>query len=188
MSRLVSYIQKVASGKMVLGFFIPAMAVYSLMLLNTIPQVEQYAPGMKLFDLSPSGYSHHDALELLATLGVQGRDIYLYRQIPLDLVYPGVFAVSCCLLLAWLFGKSLSPESGMFYLCFIPLAAGLFDYLENICIVQMLLAYPDVTGPTVATASTFTILKSVFTSAFFLLLIVGAVLFWKKKRRLIAHC
>ena len=70
----------------------------------------------------------------------------------------------------------------MFYLCFIPVIAGLFDYLENICIVLMLNSYPNVTELHVGFASLFTILKSAFTTAFFVLLIVGVVLFWKMKR------
>lgn len=159
------------------------MALYSLMLLYTIPQVEQHAPGMKLFDLSPSGYSLDYALELLGALGGKGRDTYLYLQLPVDFVYPGLFAVSCCLLLSWLFSKSLKANSRMFYLCFIPVVAGLFDYLENICIVRMLTSYPDVTTLHVAFASTLTILKSVFTTAFFMLLIVGTILFWNLKRK-----
>jgi hypothetical protein len=106
MHNLVVSIQQAATRKRVLSFFIPAMVVYALMLLNTIPQVEQYSAGMKLFDLSPSGYSYQYALELLSTLGNTGRATYLYRQLPLDFVYPGLFAVSFCLLQSWLFAMS----------------------------------------------------------------------------------
>jgi len=183
MGKLVAFIQRAATGKAVLGFFVPAMAVYSLMLLYTIPQVERYAPGMKLFDLSPSGYSLEYTLELLGALGVKGRDTYLYQQLPVDFVYPGLFAVACCLLLSWLFAKSLKASSRLFYLCFVPVAAGLFDYLENIYIVSMLTSYPNVTELHVAFASILTILKTTFTTAFFVLLIVGAILFWKLKRK-----
>ena len=74
---LVKCIQQAATGKRVLTFFLPAMMVYALMLLYTIPQVEQYSAGMKLFDISPSGYSYQYAIELLSTLGSIGRDTYL---------------------------------------------------------------------------------------------------------------
>lgn len=188
MGKIVAFLQRAATGKVVLGFFVPAMAVYSLMLLYTIPQVEQHAVGMKLFDLSPSGYSFEYARELLGALGVNGRETYLYRQLPADFVYPGLFAVSCCLLLSWLFAKSLKTSSRIFYLCFVPVIAGLFDYLENICIVLMLNSYPNVTESHVAFASFFTILKSAFTTAFFVLLIVGVVLFWKMKRNAKMQC
>ncbi len=173
--------QNIATGKAVLGFFIPAMVVYSIMLLYTIPQVGKYAQGMKLFDLSPTGYSFEYALELLSTLGVKGRDLYLYHQLPLDFIYPGLFAVSCCLLLSWLFAKTLNANSKMFYLCLVPVVAGLFDYLENIFIVHMLISYPNVTELHVFISSFMTLLKSGITTAFFLLLLVGVILILKRK-------
>jgi len=181
MKRLVEYIQKIATGKTVLKFFIPAMAVYGIMLLYTIPRVGQYAPKMKLFDLLPAGYSFEYANELLFVLGVEGRELYLYLQLPMDFIYPGLFAVSCCLLLSWLFTKSLNSSSKMFYLCFVPLAAGLFDYLENIGIILMLRSYPDITESLVSITSILTILKSAFTTAFFVLLLLGVILLMKCK-------
>jgi mannose/fructose/N-acetylgalactosamine-specific phosphotransferase system component IID len=181
MRKLIAFIQNVATGKVVLGFFIPAMVVYAIMLLYTIPQVEQYAPGMKLFDLSPTGYSFMYAIELLRALGAKGRDLYLYQQLPIDFIYPGLFAVSCCLLLSWLFAKSFNSNSKMFYLCFVPVVASVFDYLENICIANMLISYPNVTEPHVSITSYLTILKSGFTSAFFVILLLGVVFFLKQR-------
>ena len=58
--------------------------------------------GINLFDLSPTGYSFEYAIKLLDTLGSDGRELYLYRQLPLDFIYPGLFAVSFSLLLYWL--------------------------------------------------------------------------------------
>jgi len=181
MGKLIAFIQNVATGRAVLGVFIPAMVVYVIMLLYTIPQVQQYAPGIKLFDLSPTGYSYAYAIELLGALGIEGRNLYLYQQLPMDFIYPGLFAVSCCLLLSWLFVKSLNSNSKMFYLCFVPAAAGLFDYLENIGIVRMLLSYPNVAESLVSITSYLTILKSAFTTTFFALLLLGVILFIKRK-------
>ena len=178
----VKYIQQVATGKRVLSFLVPAMVIYALMLLYTIPQVEQYSAGMKLFDISPFGYSYQYAIGLLSALGSTGRATYLYRQLPLDFVYPGLFAVSFCLLLSWLFAMSLRADSKMFYLCLVPLFAGLFDYLENICIVLMLTSFPNVPKLLVASASAFTIVKSTFTTACFVFFTIGCLLFIRKIR------
>ncbi len=173
---LVKYIQQNATGQRTLRFLLPAMVVYALMLLYTIPQVEHYSAGMKLFDLSPSGYSYRYAIQLLSALGSVGRATYLFRQLPLDFVYPGLFAVSFCLLLSWLFAKILRGDSKMFYLGLVPLFAGLFDYLENICIVLMLTSFPNVPKLLVASASAFTIVKSSFTTACFVFLVTGCIL------------
>ncbi len=181
MRRVILYIQKVATGRNILIFLIPAMAVYAIMLLYSIPQVGHYAPKMKWFDLSPTGYSVEYANELLHVLGVKGRDLYLYLQLPMDFIYPGLFTVSCCLLLSWLFAKSYNSGSKMFYVSFVPVAAGLFDYLENIGIVGMLMSYPDVPKSLITITSFLTILKSACTTVFFVLLLLAVILYMKHK-------
>lgn len=145
MTKALFFVQRSSTGKAVLGFFIPAMIVYSIMMVYSIPQVMKYASGMNLFDLSPTGYSFEYANELLGSLGRTGRDLYLNTQLPLDFIYPGLFAISCCLLLSWLLLKTQETSSKMFYFCFIPVMAGVFDYLENICVLGFLhrtLTYP----------------------------------------------
>ena len=74
--------QRVSTGKVVLALIIPAVIVYFIMLLYTIPQVAAYAPGMNLLDLSPMGYSFEYAIELLDNLGSDGRELYLHEQLP----------------------------------------------------------------------------------------------------------
>ena len=173
--------QRVSTGKVVLALIIPAITVYFIMLLYTIPQVSAYAPGINLFDLSLTGYSFEYAIKLLDTLGSDGRELYLYRQLPLDFIYPGLLAGSCSLLLSWLFLKTQKTNSKLFYFCYIPVAAGLVDYLENIIIVSILTSYPNVSEVSISLASAMTIAKSVLTTAFFVLLIIGVILNLKKK-------
>jgi len=174
--KYLSYMQRISTGRVVLAFIIPAMIVYFIMLLYTIPQVAAYAPGKNLFDLSPTGYSFEYATELLDALGSDGRKLYLYRQLPLDFIYPGLFAISCCLLLSWLLLKSQKASSKLFCFCYVPVAAGLFDYLENIFIVYILTSYPDVSDVSVSLASYMTLFKSVLTTMFFALLIIAVIL------------
>jgi hypothetical protein len=69
MNKAITYLQKVASGKTVLIAFSLTMAVYLFMLFYSIPRVESFAPGIALFDLSPTGYSYQHAISLLGTLG-----------------------------------------------------------------------------------------------------------------------
>ena len=111
---LLSFLHRVSTGKVVLAFIIPAIIVYFIMLLYTIPQVSAYAPGINLFDLSPTGYSFEYAIKLLDTLGSEGRELYLYGQLPLDFIYPGLFAVSCSLLLSWLLLTTQKTNSKIF--------------------------------------------------------------------------
>ena len=157
------------------------MAVYLAMLLYSFPSVSAFAPGLPLFDLSPAWYSFIYANELLTALGAEGSDSYLFTQLPLDFIYPGLFSVTYSLLLVWLFGKIFKDDSKMYYFTLLPFIAGVFDYIENIFIIHMLNSFPDLQINIVKMASTFTILKSSFTLLFFIILIVGFSLLCKKK-------
>lgn len=178
MHRFIDTMVGVASGRNVLMFLIPSLAVYFLMLFHTIPGVVSFAPEMKIFDLSPSGYSYNYAVKLLSALGSDGRKEYLSRQLPLDFIYPALFSISSFLMLAWLFLKRNDKGSRIFYLCFIPIVAGMFDYLENIQIVLLILNYPDITKAQVVLSSAFTIAKSGLTSLFFFILLFAFIRLW----------
>jgi len=177
----IRFAQKYSTGKVISILFILTMAVYIAMLTYSIPAVSVFAPELPIFDLSPSGYSFNYANELLTILGAEGRDLYLYTQLPLDFIYPGLFSVTYSLLLIWLFGKTFNVNSKIYYFALIPFFAGIFDYVENIFIIKMINSFPDLEVTTVKIASIFTVLKSSFTLFFFILLIAGFALLFKKQ-------
>ena len=153
MHRFVNKMAKAASGRNVLIFLIPSLAIYLVMFLHTIPGVQSYAPETKIFDLLPGGYSYDYAIKLFSTLGDEGRKEYLNTQLPLDFIYPALFSISSFLLLAWLFVKRYDKGSRIFYFCFVPIFAGMFDYLENLQIVIMILSFPDISNIQVVLSS-----------------------------------
>ena len=125
------FIAKHASGRKIIITVILANIVYFIMVLVTIPKVSSYAEGMKILDMMPTGYSHAYVSALFEQLGQEGRAVYLYQQIPLDLIYPGLFIISNFLLLAYVFKKMEVQNAWIYYLCSIPVIGGIFDYLEN---------------------------------------------------------
>jgi len=181
MQEVIRLMQKFAKGKRIFILFVITMSVYITMLTFSIPAVSAYSPDLPLFDLSPTGYSFSYAYELLDTLGVEGRILYVSVQLPLDLIYPGLFAITYSLLLIWIFGKTFNVKSNVYYFAFVPVFAGVFDYIENIFIMKMIDEFPNLQETTVNFASTFTILKSSFTVFYFVLLIVAIVLIIKAK-------
>lgn len=58
------------------------------------------------------------------------------------------------------------------YLFVIPIIVGIADYLENIGIITMLKSYPNLTEISVKTTSLFSLIKSMSTTAFFIILII----------------
>jgi hypothetical protein len=175
------FIAKHTTGFKVLLLFIAANIVYVAMVFNTIPKVSSYAEGMKILDMMPMGYNFDYVKKLFDQLGEEGRAIYLNQQIPLDLIYPFLFALSNFLLLAYLFKKIAVKNKKNYNLCLIPVFGGIFDYLENFGTIKMLIDYPDISSFGVQANNIFTILKSGFTTAYFIILIIALlVLFYKK--------
>lgn len=183
MELVIRSIQKHSTGKVVSVLFLLTMVVYFSMLFYSIPAVSMFAPELPIFDLSPAGYSFAHADELLNTLGIEGRATYLSTQLPIDFIYPGLFSITYSLLLVWLFGKTFSIHSKIYYFALVPFLAGMFDYAENIFIIKMINSFPELQASTVKIASTLTILKSSFTTFFFILLVVGFALLVKQKLR-----
>ncbi len=166
-------IKRNIDGKKILLLFILTNVIYAIMLTITIPKVMSFSGEMKLLDMLPTGYNTEYVNSLFNTLGDKGRNAYLFNQIPVDMIYPILFGITYCLLLAFIFSKLRKLDSFLFYLCFIPLFSGLFDYFENIGIITMLTSYPDNSDLLTQTTNVFSVLKSVFTTVYFIILIIS---------------
>ena len=105
-------------------------------------------------------------------LGNDGREAYLTSQIPIDMIYPLLFAISYCLVMAYFLKKINKLKTPFIYLCFLPIIAGIADYIENIGIITILNSYPDFTETTINTTSIFSVIKSISTTIFFISLVV----------------
>ncbi len=177
MNKVIAFLQHASKGKVVITLFVLTNLIYGVILGYSIPLVLSFAPDSILFDMSPAGYSYAQAIELLQSLGVDGRNAYLAVQIPLDFVYPAMFIVSYAFLITWILKQYLPRDSKLFFLAFVPVLAGIFDYLENFSIISMLNSFPDASERLVTRASSFTIAKSGFTTVFFVILILS-LFFW----------
>lgn len=177
-------IEKNISCKKVLGLFILTNLVYAIMLLITIPNTMRFANGMKLLDMMPTGYDFDYVNKLFSALGDNGRETYLTSQIPLDMLYPLLFGISYCLVMAYFLKKLNKLNTSFIYLCLLPIIAGIADYIENIGFIIMLKNYPDFTQTTVKVTSIFSVIKSISTSVFFITLVIILILvgikFFKK--------
>lgn len=151
------------------------------MLFITIPKTVAYSDGMKLLDMMPMGYNFEYVNELFSKLGEEGRQVYLYNQIPVDMIYPFLFGISYSLLIAYFLKKLEKLNTSFFFLCSVPIIGGMADYFENIGIITMLNNYPDITITQVSTTNFFTLIKSLSTTLFFLILIVIIIIVGAKR-------
>jgi hypothetical protein len=176
MKRLIKFINGKNSGKRVFELFILTNAVYAFMLMFTIPKTMKSSDGMELLDMMPKGYDLNYVSELFKALGETGRETYLMIQIPMDMIYPLLFGLSNCLILAYFLNKINKLNTPFIYLCLLPIIGGIADYFENFGIIKMLRSYPNLTETTVKTTNSFTVLKSISTSLFFIALIAILIL------------
>lgn len=168
-------IKKHLKERRIIILLILSGSMYLFMMTITIPEVMSYSGGMKLPDIMPTGYTNDYVNLLLGKLGEQGRYVYLYHQIPADMIYPFLFGISNCLVLAWLFNKLGKYQGPLFNLCLLPILAGIFDYCENFGIISLLTTYPH--NPPVLSEITdiFSVLKSIFTALYLIVLIITLV-------------
>jgi hypothetical protein len=168
------FISKNSNGKTVLIFAIITGIVYLIMPFVTMPKVIQFTNGMNILDLMPGGYDFEYANTLFRTLGEEGRHNYLFYQIPVDMVFPLLFAITNCLLIALFLKKLKRFKTPFIYLCFLPFIGGAADYGENIGIILMLNQFPDITGLAVKITSFFSIVKySAIAISFFVIIALG---------------
>ncbi|WP_297704172.1 hypothetical protein [uncultured Eudoraea sp.] len=172
MNKLRKIISENITGKKVAFLFFLTNLVYAFMLFVTIPKTVAFAGGMKLLDMMPQGYDFEYVSELFNKLGEEGREVYLFNQIPVDMIYPFLFGMTYSLLIAYFLKKLDKLNTPFFYLCLVPIIAGIADYLENFGIITMLNDFPDLSMTQVNVTNIFTLIKSLSTTLFFLILIV----------------
>jgi len=173
---LTKILESNISARKVLVLFIFTNLIYVFMLTITIPITMEFSNGMKLLDMMPTGYSIDYIQTLFGTLGENGRAVYLFRQLPIDMIYPFFFGIGYALLIAYFLKKLDKLYSPYIYLSLLPLIAGFFDYLENFGIIAMLKSYPDLSKISMIATSIFTVLKSMTTTIYFIALIITLII------------
>ena len=161
-------------GRNVLLLFVATQIVYVVMVAVTLPHISSLAGGLDAFDMMPFGYDLDYASKFLTAIGTDGRSYYLTRQIPLDLLYPGLFMLSYAALWLWLQSKMREPTAWLRLGALLAVAAGACDYVENAFIATMLTGFPDLSGTTVQLASFFALVKSMGTTVYFVCLLILA--------------
>ncbi len=159
-----------ARGWLILALF----TTFVVFIAITLP-VLQASPGGSIESLDARVF--YTPEEAFSTVGSYGEASGFWIRIYMtwDLVNPLLYTLIFGLLISWLFQRSFRPGSKLQKLNVVPVGAGLFDILENLSIVILLLAYPA-RPPVVAWLGTiFTMSKTVFMAASALLILIGVV-------------
>lgn len=124
-------------------------------------------------------YTPPQAFANVAAYSDEARTTLNRFHLTADIVNPILYSTLLALLLSWLFQRSFMAAPGRRLLNIFPLAALLFDVLENLAITRMMMAYPaqPVWAAWVATVSTMFKFSILYASLVLVLIgVAGALL------------
>ncbi len=142
-------------------------AVCLVMNLALIPAIERGAGGLRCFDMK-GYYSPDYAREFLAAISAEAREIYRFRQLPLDFFYPFAYSV-------FFIGAFTRLQKKLGAPALLPLLLAAFDYAENICEARLLSADGVIPPAAAAAGGICTAVKTALMYLCFLCLIVFLV-------------
>ncbi|CAG0957103.1 hypothetical protein ANAEL_00407 [Anaerolineales bacterium] len=166
LTRLTDIHLKLANGKVIL-------LLLSLFLLANFVLIPAVYPKFQTLDTLYS-YTPEKARELISSYGEQGRQSYLLTEVTLDLVYPFITALLFCLLILYTFKRAFPNNRRIWNLSLSSYLVMLADYLENACVVTMLLGYPREFTAIARISNFFTVTKFAL-SPLQLLFLVGLI-------------
>ena len=180
-------LERIASKTGIAVLFLLSHTVLLLMMLFTFPRINAKF-GTQAFDLKPFGYSQSEAAMMLQNLDQSTIDLYLFPQLfLLDILYPILLALFLSTLIIRLSNLLKINQNHIFSNLFIlPFIAMFSDYFENIMISLIITNPINELSGVIKTANIFTLMKGVFTTLSWLIILI--LLFawlinkWKSKK------
>ncbi len=142
-----------APPKVVIGFYLLTFCLFAVYSIYITP-LEEMAGGQVHLDIRPGSYDLAEAMNYFETLGEEGRAFYIKTTI-FDTAWPLCLAVCGFLLAPYAFEKKWQIVSGAFF----PVAFGVLDFFENIGLLLMINAFPDISSSLITYSSTLTFIK-----------------------------
>jgi hypothetical protein len=149
--------------------FIHVAASVVIFNFGFIPAISQLSQDFDILD-NTFNYTPEHVYRVFSIYGEEGRGLYLSYLLLLDFIYPILFAFTNSILLAYLFER-LIPRVRYLYLT--PFIALLFDYLENIGILTLLLNYPTQLFVIAGITSAITVLKLILVNILFIITLIA---------------
>lgn len=137
-------IENLYSARLMLFLLLSAIVFFWLFNLSHVPfsnpSLIKISGGEGLLDVRPF-YSAQEAFFILGRYGAQGRELYL-KFIAADFIFIPVYSLGFSLLFTRIVRARFGENDTWLWLNLLPFGIGLFDCIENLCILGMLLMYP----------------------------------------------
>ena len=124
-------------------------------------------------------YGPEDLIQAAKEYGEEGRRAYIQARWTFDLIFPLVYISFLVAGISWFYKILENPIDWIGFTNLLPLAAGLFDYLENIGASLVMALYPTLFSGLALVTSIFSGVKWLLIGVSFLayFALAGAVLF-----------
>jgi len=155
---VLNFVKKTSTGKKTLIFFLIFLAFNFLFNLFIIPQFNTYSGNISMLDVS-RGYDIHLAEKFITKTPKEALSFYLRCFLPVDLVFPIIYALFFSFTLAFLFSKLTLKTNKIELLLLFPFLMAATDYIENIGIAFMIVMNPKFNNVFAAVIMFFSSLK-----------------------------
>jgi hypothetical protein len=178
MKKLSDFYYAKANGYLVLGF-LALQFIFSGLILPYFQK--QFDPELNrgLMDLS-FGFTPEKGYSILESYGEKGREVYLFVESFIDVLYPFAYTTAFILLLSFLFKKN---GWNLGSLNLLPLGCLVFDLCENLGIVKMLNAFPEKVDFWASFSSNLGMIKWVFAGLTVITVVISLVMWGMKALR-----
>lgn len=173
MKKLSDFFYARANGYLVLGF-LALQFTFSGAILPYFQK--QFDPELNrgLMDLS-FGFTPEKGYSIIESYGEKGREVYLFVESFVDVIYPIAYTIAFILLVSFLFKKNGWNKQRYAILNIIPIGGLIFDLFENFGIVQMLRVFPEKIVFWATFASNSGLIKWIFAGITVLMVLCGLI-------------
>jgi hypothetical protein len=168
MKTLSTFLNRIASWKSLLIFLAIYVLFNGYILKNTESKIIELAgKSVGIIDLT-LGFNPQKTLMIVSEYGDAARSFYARTEMTTDIAYPIVYAFLFGIILTLLYRKSSYA-----WVNILPFICLLFDYLENINIVILLMTYPQQSLAIAILCEIFKLMKWLTFGSFILVIIFG---------------
>lgn len=173
-------ISKLATPRLVVLLCVAFISLYILLnFILGVPQLKQLSGGIGVID-STFNYSADKVYTMIEAYGPQGRKIHIALEV-VDFIFPLIyslfFSLSVTLILRHMFPLNTFTQT----ICLLPLLIIVFEYVENIGVLAMLVSYPRRLEVLAVITNVATLLKTLVTVYSLFAVLAGALSYFLKK-------
>ncbi len=182
MARLSEWLVALSSGRVALLALVVFVLFGAVALPAQAARAAAYSGEVGAPDTS-FFYTARELYDWAEAYGPEGRAAYVRARFTFDALFPLVYTFFLVTALSWLLPRAFGPGSGWVRGNLLPLAAMVFDFLENGAAALVMARYPTLSPGLDALAGPLTTVKWLLVGASFVLLVVALVAAaWRRLR------